>query len=520
MTPQQQIVDNATQANNNLFEVQPFGWKYIEGLRSSNYRYTTSLAELTDNSDDVKAEVINIKVEKANGKISRIVHFDNGLGMNEEMLAGSFTLGFERDNRSISQLGKFGMGGTKSCLKLAKVKKVITKTKDGKLLARKYDLDIVKQKDVWGTIPYKPSKEEVKMFNTYRKNSNNGTLIILETLDGIRTDRLDNVVNCIQKHYSKVYCEKIASGNMKITVNNTVVKPLDPLCFYVGAKVLYDDLLEGTDIQLEDGKSSKIRLRVVDIRGLNAKITGTLQSGQGGYVFRNDRLICSGIFNKKGSTIKMGPAYNDHLNHLRWGIYYTGAHDSIMGTNVAKTSIDPIQSIQTKVTNIIMPLAAQITKREKDKSKKPTESDQAKDKTEISDILNETLPKSEITVESPKEENTDDTNVVNLKIEKSTQDFQILPLEEIHDEALSRFMKVCVEENDISIKLNLDHRFVYKYWTNGTRETRGLLKVLIPALASSYLVCKNGDEKEEIIQDFEYNFSNLLRKSVSVSDRI
>ena len=76
------------------------------------------------------------------------------------------------------------------------------------------------------------------------------------------------------------------------------------------------------------------------------------------------------------------------------------------------------------------------------------------------------------------------------------------------------------QDNSISIKLNLDHRFVYKYWTNGTKETRNLLKVLIPALASSYLVTKDGEEKEEVIQDFEYTFSNLLRKSVSVSDRI
>tara|TARA_R110002167_G_C12646768_1_gene648832 strand:+ start:153 stop:1718 length:1566 start_codon:yes stop_codon:yes gene_type:complete len=521
MLAKQEIVDNTLQANEISFEVQPFGWKYIEGLRSSNYRYTTSLAELTDNSDDVGAQLITINVERANGKISRIIHFDNGQGMNEEILVGSFTLGFDRDNRSASQLGKFGMGGTKSCLKLAKTKRVLTKTKKGNLLARKYNLDIVKEKDVWGTIPYTPSKEEVDMFNKYRKESKSGTLIILEELDGIKTDRLDNVVNNIIRHYSKSYCEKIASGNMKIIINSTTVKPLDPLCFYVGAAVLYDEPLEGTDVPVEDGKlSPKMRLRVVDIRGLDKKITGVLQYGQGGYIFRNDRLICSGVFSKKGSTVKIGPHYDDHLNHFRWAVYYTGDHDNIMGTNVAKTSIDPIQSIQTRITNIVNPLSMQIRKREKEAKKKPTVTDQEKDKSEVSAILDEMLPNNAFTFESSEEDNVDDQNIININIERSTQDLQILPLEEIRDEALSRFMKVIVKDNSISIKLNLDHRFVYKYWTNGTKETRNLLKVLIPALASSYLVTKDGEEKEEVIQDFEYTFSNLLRKSVSVSDRI
>jgi len=516
-TSEEILVD--TQKNHQNFDIQPFGWKYIEGLRSSNYRYTTALAELTDNSEDAGANNITIKVERANGKISRIFHFDDGQGMNHDVLIGSFTLGFERNDRQSSQLGKFGIGGTQSCLKLAKKKTVLTKTKKGKLLARKYDLDIVKEKDIWGTISYEPSAEEAKLFKDFAKSSKQGTLVILENLDGIKTDRLDNVVRNLSRHYSKVYCEKVGSDGKNIIINDTKVDPLDPLCFYNGAKVLYDEPLEGTDIGKEDGTvSSKIRLRIVDIKGLPVEKTDSLRLNQGGYIFRNNRLISSGIFNKTNGTVKMGPAANDHLNHMRWGLYYDGDHDSVMGTNVAKTSIDPIQSIQTKVTNIVNPFARQIESRSKRASKKPTQSEQELDKKDIADLVEAAVPNIVINQES-EDTASEETNVVDLNLTKSTQEVKFHPLEEIYDEASSRFMKVTSNEEGIKLKINLDHRFVYRYWTNGSKETRELMKVLVSSLASSLLINKNGDYSDEIISDFEHTLSNYLRKTVSISDR-
>ena len=93
--------------------------------------------------------------------------------MNYEALKESFGIGETNRPRCAGETGKFGMGGTMSCLARANQKLTITKQAGLPVIARMYDTELVKKEDRWLTYSVNEGFD-------FPANYESGTLIILD----------------------------------------------------------------------------------------------------------------------------------------------------------------------------------------------------------------------------------------------------------------------------------------------------------------------------------------------------
>ena len=206
----------------NLYDFQsiPVGYKFVDSQRSIGYTTRTAIADLTDNSEDANATKISIYLESPSVEAEEIFIADNGTGMSEEVLYGSYKLGYDRPRVGTEQ-GKFGVGGTLSCLSIASEKTTITRDKNG-IYARSYDLDQIKEYDKWGSSVVEVTEDMIKQFDHY-VGAKTGTLIILSNLDKLSNKNISKIKNDLKNHLSGVYCEKIGP-EFSIEVNGDIVE--------------------------------------------------------------------------------------------------------------------------------------------------------------------------------------------------------------------------------------------------------------------------------------------------------
>ena len=101
---------------NNDIPISIFSTQVIESMRDNGFKSTASaLAELIDNSIEAGADKIRvITFEKKSGssrkEVDSIAIFDNGSGMSPEIMECALQFGGGTKHKSVSGMGKFGMG--------------------------------------------------------------------------------------------------------------------------------------------------------------------------------------------------------------------------------------------------------------------------------------------------------------------------------------------------------------------------------------------------------------------------
>ena len=492
--------------SNGHFEPTAPGYKFIKSQRSLGYKPRAALADLGDNSLDAKAKNIWIETTSKDKRVHQIFIIDNGTGMDFDTLYGSFKLGYERD-RTLSELGKFGIGGTIGCLSMASVKLTVTRDQSGQMFARKYDLNTVKQQDQWGSTPVDVEPWMKQKLDSHVGKDNSGTMIILSNLDKLN-QRKDNLDRSIINHFEKVYCEYIANDLLKIKVNDKEVESKDPLFrYHPDVKVLEDKLIEGTNI----------RLRIVDVSGIpNTDIN--LSRGQGGYVFRSNRMIQSTInANDTWSTI---PTPHADFRHCRWGLYYDAEHDEDMNTDAQKSSVNPSQSLKDKIGRMVMVEAAILRKKAQTSSSKITDDEKKHQQEKRAQNLS-SLPKK-VEFEKPTlDETTGEKKVVNIN-KKKHQSLHIPHDYSIKEERLGSGSEFAIidknpdqNESKYLIRLNLEHSYMVKHYNNSGPKQRQVINVWVTA----YLMTILSQSQTNIdLDDLKAEFSRSLNQITRLMD--
>lgn len=342
-------------------EKPEFGWKFIEGERASHYTLVGVLSELIDNSIDSDADNIDITlVSDGDDKLIKITIKDDGNGMNQEELSGSFRIGASINKvYSNKSIGKFGRGGTLGCISVAKEKKTFT-CKDGITLGKGYDLDIVKEKDCW--VVYNldvPQKIRSLLGGT------GGTLIELSELDRLENDSLTYVKGELIQRLSQVYNPFLQSeGN--ITVNGTKVVAWDPLRLnHPETKLWLDDCImhkdaEGIEhpvylkaVYLEDVPKED-KLIQTGVTKNNKPKYETLHQTQGGYFYRSGRIMHEGA---KTNANGLKGFFDKHGNfrNFRFSVEYGPALDIPFGTLKSKDGFKMNQSLSNKIAQKLKP---------------------------------------------------------------------------------------------------------------------------------------------------------------------
>lgn len=498
------------------------GHKFIKSRRVSGYSIESALGELFDNPQDqiVSATKITAHFHLEKSSINKlqckkILVLDNGSGMDYDTLRNCHSLG---SSRVYSQkcLGRFGEGGILGSLSIASRRKTYTRSESGVLLARGYDMDLVKEQDTWGSFPIEVTPEDEKWFSDLVGET--GTIVVLESLDLMRPITWQSVKTRLLDYLPTTYDKWLSEDptgreiSFKSFVNDKcqdykIVKPVDPLYWYHDKnQQLRDELINH---EYDDGTKTKVRVRVSYIKGIKEVKRGDRNKTQGGYVYRNGRIIISGT-----RLIHMGESHNDYRN-LRYSIEYDASGDAAMGTSPSKNGIHMDQSLHDKILHFVQEARAYIAhdlRKDKDE----------KNKEQADGILKkvaENLGNSEPATRGRK------SKAPNKKSEKVTilrqpakKDYNLIQVSHHRNGSIGECIMSTSSEFRYDLTINRDHPAVQEIFEQDSNVQELCFNLLLTTLnAASVISCGTEEESRLLRDNFVNTFSNSLRNLTTIS---
>ena len=354
-----------------------------------------------------------------------------------------------------------------------------------------------------------------KYLDRYLDKKESVTVIILRGLKGTR--RKDNVVRTITSHCSITYGEKINVGDAEFFVNGEKVEGYDPLHWFSGATQCVSETIKvnGHDVIVRLADLTNIQTKDLPSWAKN------FNASAGGYFYRNGRLIKGKVCKyADGSFGQFFPRHPDY-RFVRWAVYYDGEIDDVMNVSFDKTTLTPDSSVLDKIAATIIPdakavyKATQIKKKNSNQDLKDLENTatelarrkQAKSIQIEPDESNDTVGKLRI-VEKPVEPEVSEVNPKLPKYHVTEQRLGALNepwiIEINPDQTQSKWI----------LRLNLDHRYISTFWTNGDSSHRDVVKVT--ALSTCFANLEIAEDDCMDILDYRGKVSRNLNKTTTI----
>lgn len=333
----------------------------MNSLRAIGYSFEAALADIVDNSVAARAKRVGIQFRTLPSPY--LAFIDDGDGMTEDQLVEAMRhggVGPDRERRP-GDLGRFGLGLKTATLSQCRRLTVVSKTGAGWCAAR-WDLDEVERSGDWALDVL--GEEEASQIPQAAPLADlaSGTVVIWEKFDratageASETRALDELVDRGREHLGLVFHRYIAgdegAGRLALSVNNLVLKPLDPfLRANRATQQLPEERLsvEGVDVVFTPYVLPHIsKLTAADL-ALAGGEEG-LRRGQGFYVYRNRRLITSGTWFRlvrQEELTKLARVRVDIPNSL----------DHLWALDVKKSAANPPEVIRTGLKRVVERIA-------------------------------------------------------------------------------------------------------------------------------------------------------------------
>ena len=414
----------------------------------------------------------------------------------------------------ITELGKFGMGGTYASLALASKKTTLTIGSEG-TLQRSYDLDIIQQKDSWGSIVSDPDPELLNELKDFI-GSGNGTLIRLEELSSMRSRRKGNFESGIHLAIGKAYCDAIESGNIVFEVNGKTVEPVDPLLWnHTKTQQLFSGFIF-PNLPTEDPLKN-LKMKIVSIIDVPPSEKQNAEKNQGVYIYRNGRLIKSAVTNCEWwqGSWPADARYRD----CRIGLYFDASLDKYFGITHLKDSIDVEQSFGDKLRAKIKPYGTQCWKTRRQLEKDRTKEGRKVTASRATDVLNDLISDTKRKTSTKRKAETKRVisgkdNVVELPKSVTLDNYQYSIAEEGIGSLAPFARREHVENGKCMIKINTDHPFVSRFHTQADQaETQMCFSIIVNALMRACDVHHTEDTSDDLVSNFD-EYLRLLAKKV------
>lgn len=282
----------------------------MNSMRSIGYSFKTAVADIIDNS--ISAHASEIKIYTPINDDLFISLFDNGEGMSRDELLNAMKYGSDRECYGIDDLGRFGLGLKSASLSQCR-KLTVASKKDGVISAFRWDLDSVIETKRWDCLELE--NDEIKQLPMIKvlTEAEKGTLVVWQDFDiaykksnGHVMETLSEEVDEMEKHLSLVFHRFLnrSFNQIKIYINDDRIKGYDPFledhpktdsqkpsiikCENEDIRIQQFILPHQNDLSNED---------VEKLGGIER-----LRSGQGFYIYRNDRLIIYGTWFRLASS--------------------------------------------------------------------------------------------------------------------------------------------------------------------------------------------------------------------------
>ena len=298
-------------------EIIPSARRLMTSLRDIGYDLPIAVADLVDNSIDANARRVEIIYRHDEESWLRVA--DDGLGMSHRMLDEAMRYGTEREYRQ-NDLGHFGLGLKTASLSQCRCLTVASRTTPrGRIAIRRWDLDHVLRTNRWELHRLLPSTAPQEISEALR--GQRGTVVLWQQLDRLLAYKLpggerarvavDQQVSALREHLAMVF-HRFLSGEayngttrLMITVNDTPVQAWDPYA----RDEPFTQVLPAQQLPVETDAGhttlsvqpyvlpNQMQFSSVDAHNAAA---GPLRWNrqQGVYIYRRDRLIQSGGWNR------------------------------------------------------------------------------------------------------------------------------------------------------------------------------------------------------------------------------
>jgi len=324
--------------------------RLINSMRSIGYSFSTSLADIIDNSISAKAKNINIFTDTfVESPYLEII--DDGTGMSYDELINALIFGSEKEYDE-EDLGRFGLGLKAASLAQCRKLQVCTK-KDGKIYCMGYDLDFIEETDNWDIMCY--SEDEINNIPNIEilKKLDSGTIVKWENFDFIFSEskpgqfgeNLRKIIAESKKHVSLVFHRFYDEIN--ICFNNQKIEKRDP--FLLDSKprqqtgIPMVEYIDNAKIVITPYSLPFANTLTSEEKSLLGLESGkSIYDDQGFYIYRNRRLIIW------GSWLRMNQK-NEFNKLARVQVDVPTALDSIWMLDVKKSSARIPEVVKNKL---------------------------------------------------------------------------------------------------------------------------------------------------------------------------
>jgi hypothetical protein len=325
-------------------EVPPRADAIVASMRSMGYDLSMAIADLVDNSIFAKCTHIGIDYHWDATK-SWIRVLDDGIGMSEAALKEAMRLGSISPNekRAADDLGRFGLGLKTASFSQCKILTVRTKTQEGQVSTRCWDIDHIEETKKWelGILPPHGTDEILSDLNEMP----NGTIVLWQGLDRVIAEvdpdekardvfyeKFMGVKNYLEMVFHRYLSPPI---NLKIRVGRHMLRPWDPyLRSNRFAQELSKEKYEDGTVRVVPFVLPHVSKRTEDESALGAGPKGW-NAQQGFYLYRNRRMIVSGGY------FDLGLKPEEHCKLARIMVDITNDMDREWSIDVRKASAIP-----------------------------------------------------------------------------------------------------------------------------------------------------------------------------------
>lgn len=328
-------------------------------MRDLGYSLETAIADLIDNSISAEADRIDIICD-VSGDHPLVVILDNGKGMAEGELITAMRHGTvnPKRRRAPRDLGRFGLGLKTASFSQCRSLTVVS-TNDASICGAEWSLDRIDAADDW--ILSLLDEADIQALPFVDRLGKHGTAVIWRELDRLLEDeagdRRQEIVNekleAVGRHLSLVF-HRFLSGEVKghskiaLTINGHPIAAFDPFCRKNPAtQVLPEEIVRigHAEVRLQPyvlPHHSRLSASEYDYYQDRSDFI----SNQGGYVYRNGRLMAWGDWFRlvpKGEATKLARVQIDFPNSL----------DEAWTIDIKKSRARPPHAVRERLRQII-----------------------------------------------------------------------------------------------------------------------------------------------------------------------
>lgn len=342
--------------SNEYEDAPPRADAMIASMRAIGYDLSMAIADLIDNSVFAKAKNITIKYHWA-GPDSWIYILDDGTGMTEKRLKEAMILGSRSPNeeRSSGDLGRFGLGLKTASFSQCRIVTVHTKTPEGEISTRCWNLDHVERSKKWelGKKALTGASRIISDIN----NVPHGTIVLWQGLDRVVGNDDPDDEHAMSVYYEKFlavkeYLEMVFHRyisppfNLSMTLGKEKLKPWDP---YLRSNQFTQELSKE---KFEDGTVRVIPyvLPHISKRSSLENNNGPGPKGwnaqQGFYLYRNKRMIVPGGY------LDLNIKPEEHYKLARIMVDINNSMDKEWGIDVRKATAKPPDRLRPQIAKV------------------------------------------------------------------------------------------------------------------------------------------------------------------------